>query len=61
MRELNSQDKERQSAAAVIDWTERVVFAIGKADYEAASYAMNIARLHLNSLQAMQEVKNRDA
>lgn len=61
MRELNSQDKERRSAAAVIDWTERVVLAVEKADYEVASYAMNIARLHLNGLQAMQEVKNRDA
>ncbi|MBZ0105415.1 MAG: hypothetical protein K8H84_07260 [Sulfuricella denitrificans] len=53
MERLSRQDKERQSAAAVIDWTERVVFAVGRADYDAASHAMNYARMHLNVLQAL--------
>lgn len=57
MRELSPQDKERASAAAVIDWTERVIYAIEKADYDAASYAMNIARIHLNALQELFEGK----
>lgn len=57
MCELSQQDKERQAAESVIGWTERVVYAVEKADYDAASHAMNVARIHLNVLQAMQELK----
>lgn len=53
--EGSRQDQERRSAAAVIDWMERVAFAVERADYNAASYAMNVARMHLNLLQARQE------
>lgn len=58
MRELSHQEKERQNAAAVIDWLERVIYAVEKADYGAANYAMEVARTHLDMLQEMSEKKS---
>ena len=39
--------QERLHAAAVIDWSERVVYAVEKADYAAAEKALNVARINL--------------
>lgn len=49
--------RERQHALQAIEWLERAIYSIEKADYQATARAINIARQHLDEAEGLERVR----
>lgn len=58
MTQDERREKERKHVLSAIEWLDRAVYALDKADYSAAHHAIIIARMRIDEAEVMQNVRN---